>query len=221
MGRYRVLQMHFLAILVLTTGFLSSVGADFTVKASTGGDRSLPVSRRLRTNDDNERGIISNIPGMEKLRNLFKPSPENAQIRTWLKSGKSSNGVFVDLLSHSKVDDVLANPNFKTWARFVAKADKQNPDRAMIAILTARYEEKELAAMLQATKSVKGTKKIASKLQKAQFKMWWDKKIRPGAVIGDIFGAGPGTSRGTSARDVWRAYKKFLKDNKLSFGYKV
>ncbi|EGZ06788.1 hypothetical protein PHYSODRAFT_459616, partial [Phytophthora sojae] len=134
-----------------------------------------------------ERGITAKVPGIEKLKNIFKPSAETAQIREWLKSGRSSTGVFVDLLIDSKVDEVLTSPNFKIWARYVAKTHKQNQHAEIVRILTGRVEDKELAAMLQAAKGVRGTKSIASKLQKAQFRMWFNKKIRPSAVIEEIF----------------------------------
>ncbi|OWZ06191.1 RxLR effector protein [Phytophthora megakarya] len=70
--------------------------------------------------------------------------------------------------------------------------------------------------MLEAGKIGK-TKKMSTKLQNAQFKMWYEEGKLPYMVIQDLFKLTRDAWYHTAARPVWFANKMLLKNNKLKF----
>ncbi|OWZ03389.1 Avirulence (Avh) protein [Phytophthora megakarya] len=219
-----------LAVLVAVT-MLSSVdglGAEATaikpvvlnMGHSLDTDKSNTIPRRFlrgenATGQDHEERMFDFMRSLlQKLKRFFQ-SKENAELQSWLKTGMSTDNTFKILQLDEAGDKLLSNPNLKRWAVFVAKKTGKSPEQTMITKLRTQYDDANLAVMLQAGKKKWGTKNMATKLQNAQFKQWYEEGMRPHHVVHDVFKLDVGRWLRTPARPVWAAYKKFLQKNNL------
>ncbi|OWZ08064.1 Avirulence (Avh) protein [Phytophthora megakarya] len=154
---------------------------------------------------------------LQKLKRFFQ-SKENAELQSWLKTGMSTDNTFKILQLDEAGDKLLSNRNLKRWAVFVAKKTGKSPEQTMITKLRTQYDDANLAVILQTGKKKRSTRNMATKLQNAQFKQWYEEGKWPADVIEDVFKLGPGHWTRTPARPVWAAYKKFLQKNNLKLG---
>ncbi|OWZ00072.1 RxLR effector protein [Phytophthora megakarya] len=216
------MQLHY-ALLVVVTIFSTSANSSYNPDTEStklvypsvdhplviDGNDALP-KRFLRNEIPTEEDDGERMIHLEKLKNVFR-SRENG----WLKAGLSTDETFKLLKLDEAGDKLLSNPNLKRWAVFVAKKTENSPEETMITKLRAQYDDATLATILQAGGKKWGTKNMATKLQNAQFKQWFEEGKWPFNIIEDVFKLGPGRWTDTPARPVWAAYNKFFEKNNL------
>ncbi|KAG7384327.1 hypothetical protein PHYPSEUDO_002792 [Phytophthora pseudosyringae] len=152
---------------------LTAHGNDFTTTGST--------TRLLRTE--------ARAVGFDKVAKLVASTKaqynENKQLRGWLKEEQSADDVFMLLKLEDGTKNVLTSPKIKAWASYISLFNNkyQNDRVHMIDILSARYGEDGASKMIEAAKSVPGSKALAEKLQTDQFRGWLQGKKSPIKVL--------------------------------------
>ncbi|KAE9001148.1 hypothetical protein PR002_g17991 [Phytophthora rubi] len=138
-----------------------------------------------------------------------------AQMRDWLRGGKSFDDVLVLLKLDDGVDKVLANPALDTLGVYINQFNKYNPGKQTNTIdrLTVQYGDEALAKMLEAAKKVPSTEKLAKELQVAQFTRWLSAGEKP-AKIWKMLKMEKATWMKNPDADVWRGYLAFYKLHK-------
>ncbi|KAG7394074.1 hypothetical protein PHYBOEH_005867 [Phytophthora boehmeriae] len=144
--------------------------------------------------------------GVEKITSAFKSKTTLETLLGWAKENKPAGSVFVKL-KLDKAKTLADNPNFMVWvayARYVW-ADYANPDTVIINFLMQKYGDMNLARLLDAATQTKGTEKIATTLQNAQFERWRILGVDPwekfGLSIGTLF-----TNEDVASRAIWAKY---------------
>ncbi|KUF78850.1 hypothetical protein AM587_10000641 [Phytophthora nicotianae] len=92
------------------------------------------------------------------------------QIQRWMTDGKTPGYVFKMFMVDSKVDELLTNPQFIAWTKYVDEFNAKNPanQASMIPPIVTHYGDDAVFGMLEAAKKVQSTEKLASKLQAEQ-----------------------------------------------------
>ncbi|KUF81837.1 hypothetical protein AM588_10000305 [Phytophthora nicotianae] len=92
------------------------------------------------------------------------------QIQRWMTDGKTPGYVFKMFMVDSKVDELLTNPQFIAWTKYVDEFNAKNPANkaSMIPPIVTHYGDDAVFGMLEAAKKVQSTEKLASKLQAEQ-----------------------------------------------------
>lgn len=70
---------------------------------------------------------------------------------------------------------VLEKPQFHTWSKYLEDFNAKYPDQktAMLEALTRKFDDSDVARMIQVAKAEGSTRNIAAKLETAQLEMWW------------------------------------------------
>ncbi|KAJ8523767.1 hypothetical protein ON010_g17351 [Phytophthora cinnamomi] len=99
---------------------------------------------------------------------------EMEQVQLWLKKGRTPDDTFTLLSLDRAGENLLASPQFNTWAKYINYYNKENPDEktTLIAKLMTHFDDEELTPILVAASKVPSTKATATKLQAEQFKSW-------------------------------------------------
>ncbi|KAE8903072.1 hypothetical protein PF003_g12694 [Phytophthora fragariae] len=107
-----------------------------------------------------------------------------AQMRDWIRGGKSFDDVLALLKLDDGVDKILANPALGTLGVYINQFNKINPGKQTNTIdrLTVQFGDEALAKMLEAAKKVPSTEKLAKELQVAQFAQWLAEGAKPANI---------------------------------------
>eukprot|EP00644_Phytophthora_capsici_P001579 jgi/Phyca11/129044/e_gw1.81.43.1 len=136
----------------------------------------LVVGRLLRTVQDEERGFT--LPGAGKLADLFESTAlkltQSARINTWLAKGTSTDDAFIKLELNTAGSRIFENPKLLTWAVYVTKVEKKNPEEIILARLSKQFTEGSLAKMIASAKLDSKTEGLATILQAQQRQVWVD-----------------------------------------------
>ncbi|POM64610.1 LOW QUALITY PROTEIN: RxLR effector family [Phytophthora palmivora] len=96
------------------------------------------------------------------------------KLRFWLGKEKSALDVLDKLELNSGVIAALTNPKLKILDRYVTMLNNKYTEKqvSLLGILTARYDEVDLAMALALAKYFENSKPIATKLQRQQLQGW-------------------------------------------------
>ncbi|KAE9265399.1 hypothetical protein PF008_g31871 [Phytophthora fragariae] len=135
-----------------------------------------------------------------------------AQMRDWIRGGKSFDDVLALLKLDDGVDKILANP---TLGVYINQFNKINPGKQTNTIdrLTVQFGDEALAKMLEAAKKVPSTEKLAKELQVAQFAQWLAEGAKP-ANIWKMLNMEKATWMKNPDADVFYGYVAFYKSHK-------
>ncbi|KUF84530.1 hypothetical protein AM587_10003442 [Phytophthora nicotianae] len=102
---------------------------------------------------------------------------EDDLLEFWLKDGKSPDDALVEVGLGMYRYFHLENPMFDTLAKYLRVYNSKYPDKktTMIELLTKKFGDGDVSAILTEAKLVDATKNIASTLQSAQLEMWLSK----------------------------------------------
>ncbi|ETM56476.1 hypothetical protein L914_00565 [Phytophthora nicotianae] len=85
----------------------------------------------------------------------------------------SIDDIFTRLSLNTAGNKIFEDPNLMTWAVFVTKVEKKNPEDIILAKLNSQYAPESLASMIEAAKKVSSTERFASVLQAQQRQVWF------------------------------------------------
>ncbi|EEY63202.1 secreted RxLR effector peptide protein, putative [Phytophthora infestans T30-4] len=175
--------------------------------------------RADRSDEDEER---VNIPGFNKIAQVFKSS-KTKELQGLLKADDSLANAFKTLglskmpigkdnfIETDMVAKLFSSPNFKIWARHAANVNKQDPESAMLAALTNVFGEKEVATMILVGKLRWRSKSIAQKLETAQLSKWYSKGLAADDVFRQILSADPSRIKGYGRyKGIWENYSYYF-----------
>lgn len=99
---------------------------------------------------------------------------QNQQMKSWNDLGLSTDDVFRVLNLDKRLDNLLTNPNFLTYNKYLVDFNVWNPGKSttMIETLTRSYGDVAVMKMLEAAKKVESSKTIATNLQTQQLEVW-------------------------------------------------
>ncbi|EGZ13675.1 hypothetical protein PHYSODRAFT_265395 [Phytophthora sojae] len=140
-------------------------------------------------------------------------------MKHWVATAKVPDKVF-HIMKLDKVEtDILSNPEFINWARYVddfnAKYHKQST--SMVPTVLNYYSDDVIFKMTEAAKSVEETKAIATKLQEELVQAWLKSKKTPDEALVD-FGLGKKTRYSKNPveplleRALFNSWVKYLDD---------
>ncbi|OWY95415.1 Avirulence (Avh) protein [Phytophthora megakarya] len=152
---------------------------------------------------------------LKKIKRFFQ-SRENVELQSWLKARLSTDDVFKILQLDEAGDKLLSNPNLKRWAAFVEKKIGNPPELMMVMKLRTHYDDATLARMFEFGTKTKGTRKMAKKLQDAQFVRWFLDGKWPNEIIDDVFKVPLGASwtKTDDVQPIWAKYSKYFEKYK-------
>ncbi|ETP39517.1 hypothetical protein F442_13024 [Phytophthora nicotianae P10297] len=98
---------------------------------------------------------------------------ETEVIKDWAVSRKTPDKALRDL-DLDNADTLLKDPLFNFWAKYVDVYNARYPEEkmTMIKTLTQKFDDNNVAKMINAAKANDATKDIAAKLEMAQLQMW-------------------------------------------------
>ncbi|KAE8982333.1 hypothetical protein PR003_g23305 [Phytophthora rubi] len=129
--------------------------------------------------EEEERAI--KLPGKSKFVKWLNPSTESKlpsadvrQIKKWVKNKNSEEDVFKRLELDSGMEKVLANAKLDTYAAYIDRFNKKNPDNkvSMIDMFTKTYGDDVVARALEVGADAPSTRKIASRLWRELLGSW-------------------------------------------------
>ncbi|OWZ11716.1 Avirulence (Avh) protein [Phytophthora megakarya] len=99
---------------------------------------------------------------------------ETERLKSWLLSKKSPDKVLIDMGLGQATDELLANPLFDTWVKYMNayKAIFSDTESALISRFTQTFGDADATMIVQAMKSNDMTRNIATQLESAQLRMW-------------------------------------------------
>ncbi|KAG6946116.1 hypothetical protein JG688_00016204 [Phytophthora aleatoria] len=101
-------------------------------------------------------------------------SVEDDVLPFWVNSRKTPDEALVDL----RLDKFssLDNPMWSTWTKYMGNYNERYPDKATtrIATFTRIFGDENVVTFLIASKAEDATKRLVTKLESAQLKMWLD-----------------------------------------------
>ncbi|KAG3009409.1 hypothetical protein JG687_00009779 [Phytophthora cactorum] len=163
------------------------------------------TKRHLRGDytDGEERLNLKSLPGLDKVKSLFKSKITPDTLMKWDKKNKSPDYAFKKFNLHKAEDKLFDNPDFLVWVAYT-RAVRSNPEDAMLTTLKSKYEDDVLASMLIQAKNVKKTKDIATSLQRAQLNTW----LRNNKSSQDVFKIlrVRGSAGDSANRLLWKQY---------------
>ncbi|KAI9990814.1 hypothetical protein PInf_018418 [Phytophthora infestans] len=119
-------------------------------------------------------GSAKNVPGSAKLIRQLETEQK------WLVKG-TPDAFFKQLKLDKFDDDVLSNPQLKTWINYMKEYNAANPKSkaTLIGTMAANYGERNLVDLLNDAIYVKDTAGAAKKLQSELFQRWMQKGWTP------------------------------------------
>ncbi|KAL3663754.1 hypothetical protein V7S43_011169 [Phytophthora oleae] len=174
------MRLHYVLLAVAVALSIPAVTAK-TVNINTGNpvinslQDSLVAKRLLRTIDDEEERAFT-LPSTGKLADLFESTAlklaQSARIKTWLVKGTSTDDAFMKLGLNTAGSKIFEDPKLLTWAAYVTKVEKQNPEEIILAKLSTQFTEGSLAKMIAGAKQASKTEGLATILQAQQRQVW-------------------------------------------------
>ncbi|KAI9983950.1 hypothetical protein PInf_005234 [Phytophthora infestans] len=121
-----------------------------------------------------------------KATNKISRELQFIQMTGWMQQGKSMGDVIKLLKLGGGMDKLLVNPNLPILETYIHVFNKFNAGRqtSVIKELMGFHTEKVVSTALQAAKKSPETNAIATKLQAAQFRYWFDNKVKPPKIFG-------------------------------------
>uniref|UniRef100_A0AAV1UT18 Uncharacterized protein n=1 Tax=Peronospora matthiolae TaxID=2874970 RepID=A0AAV1UT18_9STRA len=122
--------------------------------------------------DDNDEGEeederifdFKGLLGIEKLQRFLQPKVTMGKLGTWISQEKSPDYVFEKFGFHKPGKEHFDNPDFNVWAAYTKLVVKDDPEKAMLAMLRKYHTEEELVRKLAAAKEGDATNAIFSRL---------------------------------------------------------
>ncbi|ETM43069.1 hypothetical protein L914_11391, partial [Phytophthora nicotianae] len=208
MGLYSVVFLITVAILQSATSFAAVPSNALAVDYSpNGNERGALITRLLRSNNGVDNGE-ERLVWWEQLTKVLKR--DDVMVKRLLENGETPHQALVSLGLNKGAGNLISDAKFGRWFKAVAKTNKDNWDIVMLAALRQDRTEAELASLILAAKKGRN-KRIAKKLEEAQFKKWLHDGYWPSDVIEKVYKLGPGTWTRTDAKPVREAYKKYFR----------
>ncbi|KAL4086387.1 hypothetical protein PRIC1_014091 [Phytophthora ramorum] len=139
----------------------------------------VPAVRFLRAGhtapDEGEERAGLSVSMAEKAKTLLSSSTISTEkLQKWLSSGKNADTVFSRMKLTKAGDDLLSNPQFSVWIKYVDDLSTKYPAKATSAIstLTTQYGDDALYKLLEAAKGVPRQENLATRLQAEQMQHW-------------------------------------------------
>nr|QMU24880.1 PaRXLR56 [Phytophthora agathidicida] len=149
--------------------------ADYNAKNPTKQVFEIPTLSKQYGDDVLARMLdaASKVPGtMRSALNLQKQ-----QVMIWRNENLTLDDVFSKLKLTSNLDDILSNPSFFAFNRYLPDYNyRHSTSVTMVEVLQHKFGDIRVAKMLETatTSKVKSTSKIAETLQKQQLELWRD-----------------------------------------------
>ncbi|KAL4114315.1 hypothetical protein PRIC2_014638 [Phytophthora ramorum] len=139
----------------------------------------VPAVRFLRAGhtapDEGEERAGLSVSMAEKAKTLLSSSTISTEkLQKWLSSGKNADTVFSRMKLTKAGDDLLSNPQFSVWIKYVDDLSAKYPAKATSAIttLTTQYGDDALYKLLESAKKLPRTENLATRLQTEQMQHW-------------------------------------------------
>ncbi|KAH7469367.1 hypothetical protein KRP22_004614 [Phytophthora ramorum] len=110
------------------------------------------------------------------------------QLKSWTEAGLSVDDVFRRLNLNTGLDDILTNPLFLTFNKYLVDFNTWNPGKSttMVETLARSYGDIPVAKMLEAATKVDDTKAMATRLQGQQRDVWKDMGLNVDDVYSQV-----------------------------------
>ncbi|KAH7464955.1 RxLR effector protein [Phytophthora ramorum] len=125
--------------------------------------------------DEGEERAGLSVSMAEKAKTLLSSSTISTEkLQKWLSSGKNADTVFSRMQLTKAGDDLLSNPQFSVWIKYVDDLSAKYPAKATSAIttLTTQYGDDALYKLLESAKKLPRTENLATRLQAEQMQHW-------------------------------------------------
>ncbi|KAH7491196.1 RxLR effector protein [Phytophthora ramorum] len=139
----------------------------------------VPTVRFLRAGhtapDEGEERAGLSVSMAEKAKTFLSSSTISTEkLQKWLSSGKNADTVFSRMKLTKAGDDLLSNPQFSVWIKYVDDLSAKYPAKATSAIstLTTQYGDDALYKLLESAKKLPRTENLATRLQTEQMQHW-------------------------------------------------
>ncbi|ETI37961.1 hypothetical protein F443_16196 [Phytophthora nicotianae P1569] len=148
----------------------------------------MTTNRLLRASDeaqkdDEERGIV--LTGfLNRIESGTDKIEQHLKHISWLAQGRSAGGAFKSY-KLDKTNALFTSDDIVKWSKYVrAKVGKENEGKTMIDTLLDHYDNFALAQMIESAKISTNLdiKRLAPKLQEAQFTKWKQHHVEPGKI---------------------------------------
>ncbi|KAK1947230.1 hypothetical protein P3T76_001240 [Phytophthora citrophthora] len=135
-----------------------------------------------------------------------------AQMREWLRRGKSVDDIFELLKLDNGLEKLLTNPNLSLWVNYMTRFNERFPSKktSMIDTFSNYYGDEAMAKMLEAAKKDPRASKLASELQTAHFKQWLNEGAKP-YMIFKMLKMNKETWMKNPDANIWRLYNEYYK----------
>ncbi|KAL4139870.1 hypothetical protein PRNP1_015515 [Phytophthora ramorum] len=201
------MRLHYGLLLAAVILFASvntgsaSTSSDFRGMAAE--QNNALTKRLLRTTHDGDEERA--LPGLTKLTQVVSGAKNNFKIQSWLKNQKSLDDVFTKLRLDKAGDNLLKEPKFKTWVKYMHNYNKKNglEDSSGLSIVSKYFtDDKRLSAMIEAARKKRSTTRIGNDLRVDQLRQWMREQKHPRDVFALL------NVKGTAVDDVNRKFWK-------------
>ncbi|KAG3192945.1 hypothetical protein PC128_g10373 [Phytophthora cactorum] len=146
-------------------------------------DKKTTLMSVLATHYDSE-GLVNileaatNVPASSKVVKRLETEQK------WLTKD-TPDELFKRLKLDKAGNDVVINPQLKTWISYMKEYNKANPkyQTTLIGTLVKNYGDENLAKILEAATKVKSMASTAKILQNEQFQLWMKKGWSPNTIF--------------------------------------
>ncbi|OWZ21490.1 RxLR effector protein [Phytophthora megakarya] len=164
--------------------------SDFPKRTKFVNDAGISVNRFLRSNSGadkeltEERAGALSVPLLERLKGIFLQyvpvSPE--KLTSWLKSGKSTDVVFIRLNLQGG-ENPFHKPQFADWVHYADELSAKRPEMSAISTLTSHYGDDRLFRMIRMAKTKPPTENLAKELETKLMQHWVATRKDPDEVF--------------------------------------
>ncbi|KAJ8571335.1 hypothetical protein ON010_g5503 [Phytophthora cinnamomi] len=157
----------------------STSPASFNVKAHDDRARMLLKNGYAGREHEEERTLDNSL--LSKLKNGFAAltrrtalSPDELQVRAWIKKKETPDGVFKFLKLDEGIDSLLENPKLQLWTAYLTKYNEKHRGEEVntLGMFTKTYGDETVATMLEKAKQNPSTAEVATALQNEQLVAW-------------------------------------------------
>ncbi|OWZ18166.1 RxLR effector protein [Phytophthora megakarya] len=176
-------------VLLLATNFLLTVEAHVGVPDAgvtqfltfVPTNRLLRYHKSLNIDNNEERGV--GTAAVESLTNSLKSTTSTSthQLQDWLEKGKTTDEVFKLLTLDKAADNLLDNPQLRSWIDYMNRFNAKHPNQqtTLIKTLTSHYDDVALAKIIEGAKLNPATATMAKRLQTEQLYRWLLQQKKP------------------------------------------
>ncbi|OWZ13048.1 RxLR effector protein [Phytophthora megakarya] len=166
-----VLVVVSILVSITTAGVIEPTHTPSYLRSSAAGQNSMPVSRKLTSENNDEREIV---PLKSAISSLVKAS----QLKIWAAQDRSAHYAMTQLKLDQSINKVLASKKLETLSAYVDIFKKKHPESktSLIDTLLLQYKNDFLLTLnLQEAKTAGNTKAeaMATKLQTELLEHWW------------------------------------------------